>query len=97
MEINSIISYFQLASLVTRSLKRNNNVPYASSWLERLRSIKRLRQKILDYNRNDAGVGGNSGGMGMGASDHHHHAGQHQQSTGGVRKYQMDDFTTYTQ
>lgn len=79
-------------------------MPYASSWLERLRSIKRLRQKIVESNRNDSAMGG-GGGMGMGASDHHHHAVHHQQSSGvgGVspqalaRKYQMDDFTTYTQ
>lgn len=40
----------QLASLVSLSLKRNNNKPYASSWLERLRSIKRLRKRILEGN-----------------------------------------------
>lgn len=38
---------FQLASLVSRSLKTQNQDPYASNWLERLRKIKRLRQKVL--------------------------------------------------
>ncbi|KAK6623829.1 hypothetical protein RUM44_010685 [Polyplax serrata] len=36
-----------LASLVSRSLKAKNQDPYASNWLERLRKIKRLRQKVL--------------------------------------------------
>ena len=78
-------------------------MPYASSWLERLRRIKRLR-RTLETNRNESMSSGGGGGGGMGGmSDHHHH--MHQQSGGGgsvspqvlARKYQMDDFTNYTQ
>lgn len=37
-------SLFKLASNVYQSLQKKN--PYASNWLERLRSIKRLRAKV---------------------------------------------------
>ncbi|XP_025075261.1 tuberin [Pogonomyrmex barbatus] len=36
-----------LASMVCSSLKQNSHNPYASNWLERLRHIKRLRNRIL--------------------------------------------------
>ncbi|XP_076271400.1 TSC complex subunit tuberin isoform X2 [Rhynchophorus ferrugineus] len=39
--------HHNLASLVAKSLKHNSN-PYASNWLERLRQIKRIRNKVLD-------------------------------------------------
>lgn len=84
-----------------QSLKPFTNVPYASSWLERLRSLKRLRKKILESNRNEGGSSSNNSGM-MGASDQQQ-AGRGGGVVGGVspqalaRKYQMDDFTTYTQ
>lgn len=100
----------QLASLVSCSLKKNNNEPYASSWLERLRSIKRLRKKILDSHRADfmSSSTGNLSSGGMGGStttaaatvavgiggEHHHH---HQAAGALTRINQMDDFTTYTQ
>lgn len=42
-----MIIYFQLASLVSRSLKSQSQDPYASNWLERLRKIKNVRTKIL--------------------------------------------------
>ncbi|KAG7209739.1 hypothetical protein KM043_011368 [Ampulex compressa] len=36
-----------LASMVSSSLKQNSHNPYASNWLERLRHIKRLRNRVL--------------------------------------------------
>ncbi|XP_066593113.1 tuberin [Prorops nasuta] len=36
-----------LASMVSSSLKQNGQNPYASNWLERLRHIKRLRNRLL--------------------------------------------------
>lgn len=40
-----------LASMVIRSLKLQGQDPYASNWLERLRKIKHLRNKVLqEYN-----------------------------------------------
>lgn len=41
---------FQLAAVVQASLVRNKQGPYASNWLERLRKIKQLRQKIMTEN-----------------------------------------------
>lgn len=42
-----------LASLVARSLKSSPNDPYASNWLERLRKIKNVRNKVLDELKNE--------------------------------------------
>ncbi|XP_043279652.1 tuberin isoform X2 [Venturia canescens] len=36
-----------LASMVSSSLKQNGQNPYASNWLERLRHIKRLRNRVI--------------------------------------------------
>lgn len=33
--------------MVSSSLKQNGQNPYASNWLERLRHIKRLRERVL--------------------------------------------------
>ncbi|KAK0095925.1 hypothetical protein PV326_007052 [Microctonus aethiopoides] len=41
-----------LASMVSWSLKQNGNNPYASNWLERLRHIKRLRNRVLQESSN---------------------------------------------
>ncbi|XP_015588565.1 tuberin [Cephus cinctus] len=42
-----------LASMVSSSLKQNGRNPYASNWLERLRHIKRLRNKVLQDSANN--------------------------------------------
>ncbi|EZA62622.1 Tuberin, partial [Ooceraea biroi] len=42
-----------LASMVCSSLKQNSHNPYASNWLERLRHIKRLRNRVLQENVNN--------------------------------------------
>lgn len=87
---------------MTKSLKgkgRYTNVPYASSWLERLRSIKRLRRKIVEGQRSAGESTTGSGGM----TGDQHNMQQHSGGVGAVcpqaltRKYQMDDFTAYTQ
>ncbi|XP_029054023.2 tuberin isoform X1 [Osmia bicornis bicornis] len=36
-----------LASMISSSLEQNSHNPYASNWLERLRHIKRLRNRVL--------------------------------------------------
>lgn len=38
--------------MVSWSLKQNGNNPYASNWLERLRHIKRLRNRVLQESSN---------------------------------------------
>lgn len=43
----------QLASMVCSSLKQNSHNPYASNWLERLRHIKRLRNRVLQESVNN--------------------------------------------
>lgn len=45
--------HVNLASLVARSLKSSPNDPYASNWLERLRKIKNVRNKVLDELKNE--------------------------------------------
>lgn len=40
-------TFFQLAALVQSSLDQTRHAPHASNWLERLRKIKQLRQKIM--------------------------------------------------
>ncbi|CAG9773906.1 unnamed protein product [Ceutorhynchus assimilis] len=42
-----------LASLVATSLKQSPSDPYASTWLERLRQIKKVRKKVLDEQKNE--------------------------------------------
>ncbi|KAM0730676.1 Tuberin [Formica fusca] len=42
-----------LASMVCSSLKQNSHNPYASNWLERLRHIKRLRNRVLQESVNN--------------------------------------------
>lgn len=42
-----------MASLVAKSLRKTSKSPYANNWLERLRKIKQLKQKILDDNKPD--------------------------------------------
>lgn len=43
-----------MASLVAKSLINTSRSPYANNWLERLRKIKALKQKIVDDNKKDS-------------------------------------------
>ncbi|CAH0564266.1 unnamed protein product [Brassicogethes aeneus] len=45
-----------LASLVVSSLERHQTDPYASNWLERLRKIKNVRNKILQEKKNEENI-----------------------------------------
>ncbi|KAJ8945060.1 hypothetical protein NQ314_009327 [Rhamnusium bicolor] len=45
-----------LASLVVCSLKNRSSDPYASNWLERLRKIKNIRNKIIQEQKNDESI-----------------------------------------
>ncbi|XP_017134841.1 tuberin [Drosophila miranda] len=54
-----------LASLVYQSVQKQN--PYASNWLERLRTIKRLRAKLIEAN-NSQQQSGSSSGIGINSS-----------------------------
>ncbi|XP_020281635.1 tuberin [Pseudomyrmex gracilis] len=42
-----------LASMVCSSLKQNSHNPYASNWLERLRHIKRLKNRVISESVNN--------------------------------------------
>ncbi|XP_076652775.1 TSC complex subunit tuberin isoform X1 [Halictus rubicundus] len=42
-----------LASMVSSSLEQNSHSPYASNWLERLRHIKRLRNRVQETTNNN--------------------------------------------
>ncbi|KAI4483781.1 hypothetical protein M0804_008041 [Polistes exclamans] len=46
-----------LASMVSSSIKQNSRNPYASNWLERLRHIKRLRNRVLQESVNNNSEG----------------------------------------
>lgn len=39
--------------MVSSSLEQNSHNPYASNWLERLRHIKRLRNRVLQETNNN--------------------------------------------
>lgn len=43
-----------MASLVSNSLKNRSMSPYANSWLERLRKIKHLKNKLLTEIKQDS-------------------------------------------
>lgn len=89
-------SFLQLASQILSSLSKENNGPYASNWLERLRQIKRIQNKVIKLESGGqssgsepasagrsqvAAAGGSIGGTMM---------------TGGRSKVHMSDFTEYT-
>lgn len=42
-----VISFLQLAATVLNSLRSHATDPYASNWLERLRKLKNLREKVI--------------------------------------------------
>lgn len=66
--------------MVSSSLKQNGQNPYASNWLERLRHIKRLRERVLQESSNTNVDGQND--------DH--------LTTRTNKQLYMDDFTEYT-
>lgn len=42
-----------MASLVSNSLKNGSVSPYANNWLERLRKIKHLKNKLINETKQD--------------------------------------------
>jgi len=74
---------FQLASMISYSLKAQGQDPYASNWLERLRKIKRLRTKVL---QETAAATSDSNSMDT----------ELLTSPRSARRVYMDDFTEYT-
>ncbi|KAK7793760.1 hypothetical protein R5R35_000957 [Gryllus longicercus] len=71
-----------LASMVSRSLKAQGQGPYASNWLERLRQIKRLRNKVLQETVTSSSDSSSGGDL--------------LPSPPLSRRVHMDDFTEYT-
>uniref|UniRef100_A0A6V7KZL8 Uncharacterized protein n=1 Tax=Bracon brevicornis TaxID=1563983 RepID=A0A6V7KZL8_9HYME len=69
-----------MASMVSSSLKQNGHNPYASNWLERLRHIKRLRNRVLQETASSTQDGGQSDEL----------------SSRPTKRVHMDDFTEYT-
>ncbi|XP_055620720.1 tuberin isoform X2 [Toxorhynchites rutilus septentrionalis] len=81
-----------LASLVSQSLERKNQSPYASNWLERLRKIKSIRAKELsnmDSHEQTGGGGGGSRSAGGSVGS--------AQDLNTSSTTRGDDFTIYTQ
>lgn len=74
---------FQLASMISYSLKAQGQDPYASNWLERLRKIKRLRTKVLQETA-------------AATSDSNSMDNELLTSPRSARRVHMDDFTEYT-
>ena len=74
---------FQLASMISYSLKAQGQDPYASNWLERLRKIKRLRTKVLQETA-------------AATSDSSSTDTELLTSPRSARRVHMDDFTEYT-
>lgn len=83
----------QLASQILSSLTKDNCRPYASNWLERLRHIKRLHDKVKNSDSN----GQFSGGEPMTAMRGQTTLTSPGTANSGSRyKMQMYDFTEYT-
>lgn len=85
----------QLASQILSSLSKANNGPYASNWLERLRQIKRIQNKVMALDGTGQPTG--PGGEPMAAA----RAGPSSSAASamtcsGRTKVQMSDFTEYT-
>lgn len=87
--------FSQLASQILSSLSKENNGPYASNWLERLRQIKRIQNKVMKQE-----CGGQSSGIEMASVSRSQVASAGGNSgimtTGGRSKVHMSDFTEYT-
>lgn len=86
-----------MASQILSSLSKENSVPYANNWLERLRQIKRIQNKVTKIDNNGHPNGGEQimGGRGSQATS----AAVAAAATtiiGGRSKVQMSDFTEYT-
>lgn len=76
----SLLFAFQLASLVSISLTRKPQDPYASNWLERLRKIKNIRTKIEQESKKEKEQSGFSS----------------EEPPTRPRRGQLEDFTEYT-
>ncbi|XP_060838182.1 tuberin isoform X2 [Rhopalosiphum padi] len=83
-----------LASQILSSLSKENSGPYASNWLERLRTIKRIQNKLMKVDSNGQPISGEPTSVGRGQGLQ---AGQGAAMSSGSRlKMQMCDFTEYT-
>ncbi|RZF45475.1 hypothetical protein LSTR_LSTR009346 [Laodelphax striatellus] len=71
-----------LASMISQSLSNNRNDPYASNWLERLRQIKRIKNRAV---QELSAQGSSSGNLGPNAD-----------RMNANMRMQVEDFTEYT-
>lgn len=101
-----IFFVLQLASLVAKSLKTKNQSPYASNYLERLRKIKHLRNKLLNESgagstnniaeHSTSGTGGNST-VNTGSSSSSSATAAGINANRSDPQFLKEDFTAYTQ
>lgn len=79
------------------SLSKENSVPYANNWLERLRQIKRIQNKVTKIDNTGLPNGGEQimGGRGSQATSAAL-AAIGTSIMGSRSKVQMSDFTEYT-
>jgi hypothetical protein len=95
--------FLQLASQILSSLSKENNGPYASNWLERLRQIKRIQNKVMKLDNGSQSTGsepmtvvrGQGTGLSTGTGGTMMMVGG-SGGGGGRSKVQMSDFTEYT-
>jgi len=88
-----VLIFVQLASQILSSLSKENNGPYASNWLERLRQIKRIQNKMTNLENQppgsesvQTGMRSSSGGQVTSAAS----------IAASRSKVHMSDFTEYT-
>ncbi|XP_050444478.1 tuberin [Adelges cooleyi] len=77
-----------LASQILSSSKKKNNEPYASNWLERLRKIKGIQNKVIKM-KNGQAINNDSSAAATTAM-------KQTTANAGRPKVQMSDFTDYT-
>ncbi len=64
--VRQLALHCSLAAQIQQASASNRD-PYSSNWLERLRQIKRIRDKVVSANNNSADKGGGGGGGGGGS------------------------------
>lgn len=86
----------QLASQILSSLSKENNGPYASNWLERLRQIKRIQNKVTKLDNGGQPSSGEPTSAGRSQAVPSGGGSSGPTNTGNRSKVHMSDFTEYT-
>ena len=64
MLVRQVALHCNLAAQIQRSVCSGGVRPYASNWLERLRTIKRIREKVINEENNQDKMAAGDAGQG---------------------------------